>query len=338
MLTADNSKYKSPGTWDVSNGLISDSAVVVVQERLSPGGGALVGTWRVRLRGGGPYLYLLPSLVFLALFTYYPMGFSAYLSLFRWNVLTPERVFVGLENYIQLWWEPLFWLVLRNNLFYALGTIPTTMALALFLAVLVNQRLGAARSVYRMALFYPTMIPMVAAAMLWVWIFNPGIGLFNYYTSFLGVPRVEWLYDRHWALPAIIIMSIWKNFGYFMLIYLAALQGVPADLYEAADIEGAGAWRRFWGITFPLLTPASLFVFVVAIISSFQVFDQVFVMTQGGPADQTNVLTFYIYQNAFRFWDIGMGATLTTIFVCLLLVLIVTVFRYAGRRVYYEAD
>jgi len=317
---------------------MSDSTAVVAHQRLSLRGDALVATWRLRLRGGGPYLYLLPSLAFLVLFTYYPMGFSAYLSLFRWNVLNPERIFVGLENYFHLWGEPLFWLVLRNNLFYALGTIPTTMALALFLAVLVNQKLGPARSVYRVALFYPTMIPMVAAAMLWVWIFNPGIGLFNYYTSFLRVPRIEWLYDRHWALPAIIIMSIWKNFGYFMLIYLAALQGIPADLYEAADIEGAGAWRRFWAITFPLLTPASLFVFVVAIISSFQVFDQVFVMTQGGPADQTNVLTFFIYQNAFRFWDIGMGATLTTIFVCLLLVLIVVVFRYVGRHVYYEAD
>ncbi len=317
---------------------MSDSIAVIVRDGLSRAEGSWAAAARLRLRGAGPYLYLLPSLVFLAVFTYYPMGFSAYLSVFRWNVLNPERIFVGLENYFHLWREPLFWLVLRNNLFYALGTIPTTMALALFLAVLVNQKLGAARSVYRVALFYPTMIPMVAAAMLWVWIFNPGIGLFNYYTSFLGVPRIEWLYDRHWALPAIIIMSIWKNFGYFMLIYLAALQGIPADLYEAADIEGAGAWRRFWGITFPLLTPASLFVFVVAIISSFQVFDQVFVMTQGGPADQTNVLTFFIYQNAFRFWDIGMGATLTTIFVCLLLVLIVVVFRYLGRRVYYEAD
>ncbi|HSD51068.1 MAG TPA: sugar ABC transporter permease [Candidatus Methylomirabilis sp.] len=317
---------------------MSDSIAVSVRDGLSRAEGSWVAAARLRLRGPGPYLYLLPSLVFLALFTYYPMGFSAYLSVFRWNVLNPERIFVGLENYFHLWREPLFWLVLRNNLFYALGTIPTTMALALFLAVLVNQKLGVARSVYRVALFYPTMIPMVAAAMLWVWIFNPGIGLFNYYTSFLGVPRIEWLYDRHWALPAIIIMSIWKNFGYFMLIYLAALQGIPADLYEAADIEGAGAWRRFWGITFPLLTPASLFVFVVAIISSFQVFDQVFVMTQGGPADQTNVLTFFIYQNAFRFWDIGMGATLTTIFVCLLLVLIVGVFRYVGQRVYYEAD
>jgi ABC-type sugar transport system permease subunit len=317
---------------------MSDSTAVATPDSLSARTQALATTWRFRFRGSGTYLYLLPSLAFLVLFTYYPIGFSAYLSLFRWNVLTPEKIFVGAENYLALWREPLFWLVLRNNLFYALGTIPTTMALALFLAVLVNQKLGTARSIYRIALFYPTMIPMVAAAMLWVWIFNPGIGLFNYYTSFLGLPRPEWLYDRHWALPAIIIMSIWKNFGYFMLIYLAALQGIPADLHEAASIEGAGAWRRFWGITFPLLAPASLFVFVVAIISSFQVFDQVFVMTQGGPADQTNVLVFYIWQHAFRFWDIGMGATLTTVFICLLLALIVVVFRYVGRRVYYEAD
>jgi ABC-type sugar transport system permease subunit len=317
---------------------MSDSTAVVTPDSLSARTQALATTWRFRFRGGGTYLYLLPSLAFLALFTYYPIGFSAYLSLFRWNVLNPEKIFVGVENYLALWREPLFWLVLRNNLFYALGTIPTTMALALFLAVLVNQKLGAARSIYRVALFYPTMIPMVAAAMLWVWIFNPGIGLFNYYTSFLGLPRLEWLYGRHWALPAIIIMSIWKNFGYFMLIYLAALQGIPADLHEAASIEGAGAWRRFWSITFPLLAPASLFVFVVAIISSFQVFDQVFVMTQGGPADQTNVLVFYIWQHAFRFWDIGMGATLTTVFICLLLALIAVAFRYVGRRVYYEAD
>ena len=315
-----------------------DSMAVVTSERPSARALALTTTWRFRFRGGGTYLYLLPSLAFLAIFTYYPMAFSTYLSLFRWNVLNPDKVFVGLANYLHLWHEPLFWLVLRNNLFYALGTIPTSMALALFLAILVNQKLGAARSIYRVALFYPTMIPMVAAAMLWVWIFNPGIGLFNYYASFLGTPRIEWLYDRYWALPAIIIMSIWKNFGYFMLIYLAALQGIPAELYEAASLEGAGAWSRFREITFPLLAPTSLFVFVVAIISSFQVFDQVFVMTQGGPADQTNVLVFYIYQNAFRFWDIGMGAALTTIFICLLLVLIGVVFRYVGRGVYYEAE
>ncbi len=285
-----------------------------------------------------PYLYLLPSLVFLAAFTYLPLAMAAVLSLVRWNVLTPEPAFVGLDNYRTLAADPLFWLVLRNNALYALGTIPPTMALALGIALLVNQPLGRVRAVYRIGLFYPTMVPMVAAAMLWVWLFNPGIGLVNHYLGYLGVPRVEWLYDRHWALPAIIIMSIWKHFGYFMLIFLAGLQSIPGELYEAAAIEGASPWRRLRHVTLPLLGPALLFVFVVAIISSFQVFDQVYVMTQGGPADQTNVLIFYIWQHAFRFWDLGMAATLTTLFVAGLLLTVLLVFRVVGRRVYYEVE
>jgi ABC-type sugar transport system permease subunit len=284
-----------------------------------------------------PYLYLLPSLVLLAAFTYLPLAVAAGLSLTRWNVLTPEPVFVGLDNYRALAGDPLFWLVLRNNLFYALGTIPPTMALALAAALLVNQPLGRLRAVYRVGLFYPTMIPMVAAAMLWVWLFNPGIGLVNHYLAYLGIPRVEWLYDRHWALPAIIIMSIWKHFGYFMLIFLAGLQSIPGELHEAAAIEGASAYRRLRHVTLPLLGPALLFVFVVAIISSFQVFDQVYVMTQGGPADQTNVLIFFIWQHAFRFWDLGMGGALTSLFVAGLLVTVLVVFRGVGRRVHYEA-
>jgi ABC-type sugar transport system permease subunit len=291
-----------------------------------------------RRQAGTPYLYLLPSLVFLAAFTYLPLATATGLSAVRWNVLTPEPVFVGLDNYRALAGDPLFWLVLRNNLLYAVGTIPTTMALALGAALLVNQPLGRLRAVYRVGLFYPTMVPMVAAAMLWVWLFNPGIGLVNHYLGYLGVPRVEWLYDRHWALPAIIIMSIWKHFGYFMLIFLAGLQSIPAELHEAAAIEGASAWRRFRHVTLPLLGPALLFVFVVAIISSFQVFDQVYVMTQGGPADQTNVLIFFIWQHAFRFWDLGMGAALTTLFVAGLLVTVGVVFRGVGRRVYYEVE
>lgn len=284
------------------------------------------------------YLYLLPSLVFLAAFTYLPLAVAAGLSLTRWNVLAPEPGFVGLENYRTLAADPLFWLVLRNNVLYALGTIPPTMALALGAALLVNQPLGRLRAVYRVGLFYPTMVPMVAAAMLWVWLFNPGIGLVNHYLGALGVPRVEWLYDRHWALPAIIVMSIWKHFGYFMLIFLAGLQSIPGELHEAAAIEGASAWRRLRHVTLPLLGPALLFVFVVAIISSFQVFDQVYVMTQGGPADQTNVLIFYIWQHAFRFWDLGMGAALTTLFVAGLLLTVLLVFRGIGRRVYYETE
>jgi ABC-type sugar transport system permease subunit len=291
-----------------------------------------------RLRTLSPYGFLLPSLIFLTAFTYGPLLVASTLSLFRWNVLSPQPVFVGLQNYLKMLQDPLFWLVLRNNFFYAIGTIPVTMALALFLALLVNARGLRGRAFYRVALFQPTMIPMVAAAMLWVWLFNPGIGLVNYYLGFLGVGKIEWLYDRHWALPAIILMSIWKHFGYFMLIFLAGLQNIPGELHEAAGLEGAGPWHQFRFITFPLLAPATLFVFLVSIISSFQVFDQVYVMTQGGPADQTNVLIFYLYQHAFRFWDLGMGSTLTVTFVALLLVSVALLYRTLGRRVYYAAE
>jgi len=291
-----------------------------------------------RLRGLSPYGYLLPSLVFLTVFTYGPLLVAFTLSLCRCNVLTPRPVFVGLKNYLQMLGDPLFWLVMRNNLFYALGTIPVTMALGLLLALLVNARGLRGKGFYRVALFHPTMIPMVAAGMLWVWLFNPGIGLVNYYLGFLGVGKIEWLYDRHWALPAIILMSIWKHFGYFMLIFLAGLQNIPGELYEAAGLEGAGAWHQFRFITFPLLALATLFVFLVSIISSFQVFDQVYVMTQGGPAHQTNVLIFYIYQHAFRFWDLGMGSTLTVTFVALLLASVALLYRTLGRRVYYAAE
>lgn len=282
------------------------------------------------------YGYLLPGLFFMGIFTFIPVFMSAYLSLFKWNVNNPNPSFTWFSNYIEVFKAPLFWLVLRNNLIYAFTTIPISMSLALFLAILINQRMGWIRSLYRGCLFYPTMIPMVAAAMLWVWIFNPGLGIFNYYLGFLGVPKIEWLYDMRYALIAIIIMSIWKNFGYYMLIFLAGLQGIPNHYYEAAAIEGASGWKQFRYITFPMLAPATLFVFVVAIISSFQVFDQVFVMTQGGPGDRTNVLVFYIYQHAFRFWDLGMGSTLTTLFILGLLLAIWLVFRVIGRKVYYE--
>ena len=281
-------------------------------------------------------LYLLPSLLFLAPFTYFPLGLAGGPSLFQWNVQTPEPAFVGAANYRAAFANPLFWLVVRNNLFYGLATIPLTMALGLGAALLVNQRLGWGRGVDRVALFYPTMVPMAAAAMLWVWLFNPGIGLVNHYLGYLGLPRFEWLYSRHGALPAIVIMSVWKHFGYFMLIFLAGLQGIPQELHESAALEGAGAWQRLRHVTLPLLAPATLFVFVTAVISSFQVFDQVYVMTQGGPADQTNVLIYFIWQHTFRFWDLGMGATLTTLFVLGLLATVGVVFRVVGRRVYYE--
>lgn len=283
-----------------------------------------------------PYLYLIPSLVFLVAFTYYPIFSAIYISLHEWNLFTPEPYFVGFENYRIMFDDPLFWRVVRNTLVYVAGTIPLTMIIALVLAILLNEKLGWMRNVYRVTAFYPTMVPMAAAAMLWVWLLNPGIGLINHYLGYLGIPRIEWLYDMSWALPAIMLTAIWKNFGYFMLIYLAGLQNLPGELYEAASLEGAAFWQKVWYITLPLLAPTSIFVLVVGVITSFNVFDLVHLMTQGGPGNRTNVMVYYIYQNAFRFSDYGMGAALTVVFVAAILLVIVMIMGFLERRAHYE--
>ncbi len=270
------------------------------------------------------------------MFTYYPILYSLVISFFRWDIFTPQPVFCGFDNYVEIFQEPVFWQVLKNTLFYTVVTIPITMALALLMAVLLNEKLGWLRNVYRVACFYPTMIPAAAAGMLWVWLFNPGIGLVNYYLKRLGIPTVEWLYDMNWALPALMIVSIWKNFGYYMLIYLAGLQGISRELYECADIEGAGFWARLRYVTMPLLSSTNLFVGIVSLINSFQVFDLAHVMTQGGPADRTNTLVYYIYQNAFRFWNMGHASALTVVFVVALLAVILLSIHYLERGVYYE--
>jgi ABC-type sugar transport system permease subunit len=294
------------------------------------------GTRGARRGGGRALWYLLPSLVFLAVFTYMPMLRALGTSVLAWNLSTPQPVFAGLRNYLTLWTEPVFRLVLRNTALLAVVAIPVTIALGLLLAVLLNERLGVFRALYRAAVFYPTMVPMAAAAMLWVWLLNPSIGLVNYYAGKLGLPRVEWLYDMTWALPAVMLTWVWKNLGYLTILYLAGLQAIPGDLLEAASVEGAGFWQRLRHVTLPLLGPTTVFVVVVAVINSFQLFDAVHIMTQGGPADRTNVIMYYIYQQAFRFWDLGVASSLTVLFVAFLLLLIVAVVRRMERGIFYE--
>jgi ABC-type sugar transport system permease subunit len=281
-------------------------------------------------------LYLLPSLVFLATFTYMPMLRAMRISVLEWSVSHPQPAFAGLRNYAVLLSDPVFWLVLRNTGILAAVVIPITIGLALLLAVLLNERLGVLRPVYRAAVFYPTMVPMAAAAMLWVWLFNPAIGLVNYYLGKVGFPRVEWLYDMNWALPAVMITWIWKNIGYLTLIYLAGLQAIPTDLVEAASVEGARFWQRLRYVTLPLLGPTTVFVVVVSVINSFQIFDAIHIMTQGGPADRTNVVVYFLYQQAFRFWNLGAGSALTVVFVGALLLLIAGAVRRMERGVFYE--
>lgn len=283
-----------------------------------------------------PYFYLAPSILFLVLFTYWPAVNSFYLSLFRHSVLNPVPIFTWLGNYESILKEEIFPTVVKNTLVYVIGTIPITMFLAFSMAVLINEKIGWLRNIYRVTMFYPTMIPMAAAGMLAVWLFNPSIGLINYYVGKFGIPGPQWLYSMEWALPAIMITAIWKNFGYFMILFLAGLQNINKELYESSELEGAGFFQRLRYITIPLLGSTTLFVVIVGIITSFQVFDLVHIMTQGGPADQTNVIVYYIYQYAFRFWDIGKASALTVLFLIGLLTLIMLLVRNIERKIHYE--
>lgn len=284
-----------------------------------------------------PYFYILPAFVFLATFTYYPFLSSAYLSLFQLDPAQPLGRFVGLANYVQAWQTALFWKVLWNNVAYALYVIVPVVVLAVPIAMLLNHRIRG-MGLYRSVLFYPNMIPMAAAAMVFVWILAPGYGLASFLQRQLGLPDVHWLGNSTTALVALAVVAIWKRLGYYAIITLAGLQAIPAEIYDAGDIDGATGWRRLWYLTLPLLSPTVLFVAVIAVIHSFQAIDQVYLMTRGEPDDATNLVVYYIYQHAFLFHDLGYAAALTVILLGLLMLLTVLIFRLTARRVHYADE
>ena len=293
------------------------------------------GPRRRRRRRAQPYLFLLPSLVFLGAFTYYPVLSSLEMSLERFSPVTHRFVFVGAANYAGLAHDPVFGQVLRNSAEFLIGTVPVTVALSLALAVALS-RTHALTTVYRTGFFYPALLPLVGAAAIWLFVYAPGYGLIDVYLRGLLPSGVGWLSSPVYALPAVIAMTVWKNAGYYMLFYLAGLQTISAELYEAARMEGASAWHQFRRITFPLLGPTTLFVLVIASINAFQSVDQIFVMTGGGPDNTTNLLLFYIYQVGFMFFNFGKAAALTIFLLVVLMAIASVSFGVLERRIHYE--
>lgn len=281
------------------------------------------------------FLFLLPSLVFLGFFTYYPIIDSFRLSFFRSDPFTAEAIFVGFQNYVEFLHKPVFWQVVRNNVIFAVATILPTMVLALFFAILINEI--EVKAPFRLAIFLPKVMPYAAAAMIWVFLYDPSIGPINTFFRSVGLPSIGWLVDRRYSLIAIIITMIWRNVGYYMLIYLAGLQSIPRDLYDAAQTDGASWFSRHLHVTIPLVGPSTLFVFVVSIIQSFKAFTQIQLMTRGGPGYSSSILIYYTYEFAFKFWQLGKASTLTSIMIISLLFLVLIVFGYYGRRVTYQA-
>ncbi|SKA39386.1 sn-glycerol 3-phosphate transport system permease protein [Enhydrobacter aerosaccus] len=281
------------------------------------------------------WLLLLPSVVLLATFAHIPIVATLIDSFYS----TPRRNrpahFVGLDNYRDMVADPIFWKALINNLIYAAGTIPAAVAIALAMALFVDSRLPG-RSLLRMAYFTPTVLPMIAVANIWLFFYTPGYGLLDQIAILFGGHTTNWLGSQHTALAAVMVVAVWKEAGFFMIFYLAALQQIPPDLREAAAIEGASRFTFFRRVTWPLLMPVTLFVLVNAVINAFRTVDHIFMMTGGGPDNATNVLLFHIYEIGFKFWDQGAATALTMVLLALLGLLALAQFLFAGRKVHYQ--
>ncbi len=281
------------------------------------------------------WLLLTPAAILLIGFTHYPAAATLLDSFFSTGTVVRPSRFVGFDNYAALAEDPIFWQVLGNNLWFALGTIPTAIALAMVMALFVYDRLPA-RALVRMAYFTPTVLPMIAVANLWLFFYTPQIGLIDQVTALFGMPSHNWLGDQHTVLAATMVMVVWKEAGFFMIFYLAALQSLPPELEEAAKIEGASRWYFFRRVIFPLLMPTTLFVLVNATINSFKLVDHLFILTKGGPDNASSLLLYYIYQVAFSFFDTSYAATLTVVLLVLLAGLAIVQFLLIERRVHYR--
>jgi ABC-type sugar transport system permease subunit len=255
----------------------------------------------------------------------------------KWDLLSADKQFVGLTNYIYYLKDPFFYKVLLNTLYYAAAHIPLDLVFSLSLALLLNKKLKGL-SFYRTVYFIPVISSMVAVSAVWIWIYEPESGgLANYFLSLLGISPLGWLNDPKWAMPAIIIMSVWKGLGYNIIIFLAGLQNIPDSYYEAARVDGANAWQQFRNVTLPLLSPITYFVVLMGIINSFKVFTQIEVMTpEGGPLNSTSVIVFYLYQEAFHKYRFGRASALA--FILFIIVIAITMIQraYSEKRVHYE--
>ena len=281
------------------------------------------------------WLLLLPAAVLLALFTHYPAIANLWHSFYSTPKGSRPPSFVGLDNYRALIDDPIFWQALTNNAWYALGTIPASIALALLMEVWVNERLPG-RGFLRLAYFTPTVLPMIAVANIWLFFYTPEYGLLAQATGLFGIGRHNWLGTKSTALAALMVVTIWKEAGFFMIFYLAALQSMSPYLAEAGAIEGASRWYFFRRVTFPLLMPTTLFVLVNAVINAFRLVDHVVVMTRGGPDNATSLLLYYIFEIGFRFWDSSYAAALTMVLLTLLAAVAIAQFVFLERRTHYQ--
>jgi multiple sugar transport system permease protein len=271
------------------------------------------------------YIFLTPALLAIFIFFLLPVLAAFVMSFTNFDIYSLGNFryvqFVGFKNYMQILNDPLFWQSLKNTLYFVIAGGPLSIIISLGTAVLLNSKMVKYKSFFRLVYFMPVVTTLVAVSVLWKFIYHPKFGILNYLLGFIGIKGIDWLGDPNWAMPAIILMAVWKNFGYNMIIFIAGLQNIPEDLYEAASIEGASAWQQFKNITLPMLAPTTLFIAIITMIGYFQLFAEPYVMTQGGPLNSTLSIVLYMYQEGFRWWHMGYSSALAFILFFIILVI-----------------
>jgi multiple sugar transport system permease protein len=263
------------------------------------------------------WLYLAPALILLSLFIFYPTLRLFYDSFFEWDGMG-ARTFIGWQNYSQLMTDEEFWQTVKNSFIFIIGSVPTGMAISLVMALLIQKHM-IGRSFFRTLFFSPVVTSLVAAGLVFVWLLNYDFGLLNLILSKFGLAKLPWLVEGNYAMSSVILMTIWKDAGYNMILFLAGLNNISETYYEAARIDGANRWQMFWKVTWPLLMPTTFFILVIRIIFSFRTFEQIYAMTKGGPVGSTTVFIYYIYEKAFKYFELGYASAAAIILLILVL-------------------
>jgi multiple sugar transport system permease protein len=281
------------------------------------------------------YLFLAPTILLVSVFTVFPVLFSLFLSFHKWDYISAARPFVGLDNFRRLINTPRFWSTLANSARYGFAIMPLNIAVAMILALMVNQKLRGI-TIFRSAYFSPVVTSSVAVGLIWSWIFDPAFGPLNYALSLVGIGPQMWLGSPKLALYSLVVMAVWNGVGYNMMLFLAGLQGIPQEYYDAAVVDGANTLQQFRMITIPLLSPTTFFVFITGLIGALQVFDQIYLLTKGGPAGTTRTIVFYLWEVGFESFEMGYASAVAYFLFGVIFLLTLLNYRFGSRFVHYQ--
>ncbi|CAM3172335.1 MULTISPECIES: carbohydrate ABC transporter permease [Paenibacillus] len=282
-----------------------------------------------------PYVLVAPSITIFSIFFLYPIFYMIFLSFYNWDFINPVKEFVGFNNFVELFKDSAFLQVLSNSLNYTLLSVSLSIVISLLLAIWLNRE-GAWYGFVQGALFSPHIVSLVSVSLVWMWLMDPKFGLLNGLLDMVGLPKLAWLSSPDSSLLSLVLVSVWKGVGYNALIFIAGLQSIPRDVYEASALDEANWWRKFYKITLPMLSPTLFFLIIINLISSFQVFETIAIMTNGGPINSTNTLVFYIYEYGFRYFKIGYASAAGVILLVVVGLLTLVYFKLLSRKVHYQ--